>query len=50
MTALGSSHAGLPALRILARRHVIRQSPDPIVATKTPDPSRTKRPRSSIHR
>jgi hypothetical protein len=29
-----------------ARRHVIRQSPDPIVATKTPNAQRAEEPRS----
>jgi hypothetical protein len=33
-----------------ARRHVIRQSPNPIVAAKTPNSSRANRPRRPIHR
>ena len=33
-----------------ARCHVIRQLPNPIVAAKTPNPSRANRPRRPIHR
>ena len=33
-----------------ARCHVIRQLPNPIIATKTPNPSCANRPRRPIHR